>query len=115
MGALINRVEKLKSTPWPIGFLMLLVLTGCGRARKPEADLIKHPALGSAIESFVSSLHVDSINGIYPEASVTIISPGLAKVTLKFQLKDSVCQDDWKVTIKPSFKPTFYWSPHLVA
>jgi hypothetical protein len=114
MGALINGVwRKLTSTLWPIGFVTLLVLTGCGPSRKPEADLLKHPVLGSSIESFVSSLRVDSINGIYPEASVATVSPGLVKVTLRFQLQDSVCQDDWKVTIKPSFKPTFYWSPHL--
>ena len=114
MGALITGVwQKVTSTLWLICFLTLLVLTGCGPSRKPEADLLKHPALGSSIESFVSSLHVDSINGIYPEASVAAVSPGLIKVTLRFQLKDSVCQDDWKVTIKPSFKPMFYWSPHL--
>jgi hypothetical protein len=114
MGALINGVwRKLTCSLWPIGFVMFLVLTGCGPSRKPEADLLKHPVLGSSIESFVSRLHVDSINGIYPEASVATVSPGLVKVTLRFQLKDSVCQDDWKVTMQPAFKPTFYWSPHL--
>jgi hypothetical protein len=69
--------------------------------------------MDSAVKSFVSSIRVDSLGGRYPEAVVSQVAPGLVKVKLRFQLKDSICQDDWRITIKPAFDPTFYWSPHL--
>jgi len=93
--------------------LVLCYLSGCDTKRVWQSDLLKNPTMDSAVKSFVSSIQIDSLGGIYPEAIVSQVAPGLVKVMLRFQLKDSVCQDDWKVIIKPAFDPTFYWSPHL--
>lgn len=35
------------------------------------------------------------------------------KIHIRFDLKDTVKQDDWQVQIKPAFKPEFNWAPHL--
>ena len=95
------------------GLLILCILTGCGTKRVAKYDLLKDPSMDSVVKSFISRIHIDSLGGIYPETTVSPLAPGLVKVKLRFELKDSVCQDDWRVTLKPAFKPTFYWSPHL--
>lgn len=93
-------------------FALLILSYGCSTDRTANSDLLKDGRLDS-VRAFVSRIHVDSVAGTFPEATISILSPGLVKVNLRFNLKDSVCQDDWRVTIKPSFDPTFYWSPHL--
>jgi hypothetical protein len=114
MGALKYSASRIKlRMRWTIGILLLISLAGCTPSRKVETELVRLPAMASLVEGFVSSLRVDSIDGIYPEATIAAVSPGLVRVTLRFQLEDSVCQDDWKIAIKPAFKPTFFWSPHL--
>ena len=37
----------------------------------------------------------------------------ILKIHIRFDLKDTVKQDDWQVRIKPAFKPEFNWAPHL--
>ncbi len=65
------------------------------------------------LHDYISSITWDSIKSTKPEVSVQKVSPGLAKVLFKFAIKDSVHQNDWKVTIRPSFAPEFHWAPHL--
>ena len=48
--------------------------------------------MDSAVKSFVSSIQIDSLGGVYPEAIVSQVAPGLVKVMLRFQLKDSVSE-----------------------
>jgi len=43
----------------------------------------------------------------------TSVSTNLLKVSVVFDLKDTVRQDDWQVNIVPAFKPGFNWAPHL--
>jgi len=35
------------------------------------------------------------------------------KVSVSFELSDSIKQDDWQVSITPAFNPDFHWAPHL--
>jgi hypothetical protein len=70
--------------------------------------------LASSLESdYIEKIEIDSIGNKLPDLSSITISPGLVKVSISIQLDDSVRLDDWRVTIRPAFKPTFYWSPHL--
>ena len=113
MGAVRTSCRKPVVRLCITGFLVFYILTGCDTKRIAKPDLLKNPVMDSVVKSFISSIHVDSLGGIYPETIVSLQAPGLVRVKLRFELTDSICQDDWRITIKPSFKPTFYWSPHL--
>lgn len=114
MGALKDSDIQPLSLRICVGCILLLfALYSCGPSPTKEPNLMKHSQMDAAVGSFVSSMRMDSIAGSYPEASISTMSPGLVKVLLRFELKDTVCQDDWKITIKPAFSPTFHWSPHL--
>jgi len=95
--------------------LIFLTLVSC--QRPPETgrlDLLKkHADLQRDVGGFISSIQVDSITGTYPDVAIEQLSQGLTKVRLKFQFLDSICQDDWRITIRPSFSPEFHWAPHL--
>jgi hypothetical protein len=112
MGTLISGSRRFE-LKWVATLLLFSFLYGCQPKRSFESDLLKNQVLDSTVGSFVSLIHVDSIAGTYPSATISPVSPGLVKVRLRFELRDSVCQDDWRITIKPSFDPKFYWSPHL--
>jgi hypothetical protein len=65
------------------------------------------------LNDYISSITWDSLGSVRPEVTVQKISPGLSKVFLNFNVKESIRQDDWKVTIRPAFNPDFHWAPHL--
>ncbi|MEJ0103695.1 MAG: hypothetical protein WDO19_14580 [Bacteroidota bacterium] len=87
--------------------LVLSVIYACGHKNKEES-----PAQ-SLINEYISEIKFDSLGSVHPEITKQIIEPGLVKVNVSFQLKDSLKQDDWKVTITPAFTPGFHWAPHL--
>jgi hypothetical protein len=45
--------------------------------------------------------------------SVRIIDRNTLHVKLTFSLDQLLRQDDWQLTLKPAFTPSFHWSPHL--
>lgn len=62
---------------------------------------------------FVDSIEYGELGGARPQASVVYLEPGRARIRLRFRLAEEIRQDDWRVTIRPAFAPTFRWSPHL--
>ncbi|MES1214614.1 MAG: hypothetical protein ABUT20_03775, partial [Bacteroidota bacterium] len=62
---------------------------------------------------YISEIKIDSVSFTPATVSMHEITPGLVQVNIRFELKDPVKQNDWKVTIRPSFKPSFHWAPHL--
>src|SRR5688500_7002637 len=88
--------------------LALLSLSSCQERRSPNQI-----ALDATFDKFVASIHIDSLSGIQPQVTSENVSVNLVRVGIKYQLNDSIHQDDWKVTIRPAFKPTSHWAPHL--
>jgi hypothetical protein len=62
---------------------------------------------------FVSSIAHDSLQSLQPEISLQDIDTNLYRIEFKYTITDSIHQDDWHITIKPSFDGTFHWQPHL--
>ena len=69
--------------------------------------------LNAPLDKYVASIHVDSLSDIQPQITVENVSASLVRIGIKYQLADSIHQDDWKVTLRPAFKPAFHWAPHL--
>ncbi|GLX65781.1 hypothetical protein [Paenibacillus glycanilyticus] len=62
---------------------------------------------------FIRSIEYGELGGELPNTSIFYVEPGLARIRLSFHLAEDIRQDDWRVTIRPAFAPTFHWSPHL--
>lgn len=95
---------------------LLFILFSCDQQNKQKdngnfnLDQKEIPAIFSDL---ISDISIDNIGDIRPSLDYEVIDFNTLKVNLTFDLKDSIRQDDWKVTIKPAFQPDFYWSPHL--
>jgi len=61
----------------------------------------------------IDSISIGTIGGISPEVQVENSGDSAIRVSLTFELADSVRQDDWQIRLYPSFKPDFCWAPHL--
>lgn len=48
-----------------------------------------------------------------PVVTITPQGNDMVKVSVSVDLDDTLKLDDWKISIRPSFKPTFHWAPHL--
>lgn len=69
--------------------------------------------LPAQLSPYIRSITYQSINGQYPKVNYNALSKTLYKVSLEWNLADSVKQDDWQVNIIPGFTPSFHWAPHL--
>ncbi len=61
----------------------------------------------------VARIEIDELGGREPSLSVTPAGEGAAHLALAFDLEQAAAQDDWRLTVTPSFTPTFHWAPHL--
>ncbi len=62
---------------------------------------------------FIEHIHIADIGNVKPNVKYHKIDENTTRVSLTFHFSDSIRQDDWQVTIKPAFDPSFHWSPHL--
>jgi hypothetical protein len=65
------------------------------------------------LENYISTIHFDSLQSIRPEISWKKEGGGLVHLNFKFELKEAVRQDDWKVVVTPAFTPDVHWASHL--
>lgn len=65
------------------------------------------------LKPYIQSITYQPINGQYPKVSYAPIEKNITKVSLEWNLADSIKQDDWQVNIIPGFNPNFHWAPHL--
>jgi hypothetical protein len=86
-----------------IFFFLVCIIFSCTK-RSRSVDFSK---------DFVSSVTYDSLQTLEPAVTVQNIDSNLYRIEFKYSVKDSIRQDDWHVTIKPSFDATFHWQPHL--
>jgi hypothetical protein len=80
---------------------IILLLSSCS---KSPNDVLKE---------YVSSITPSSLQSLPYEITKQQIDANTTRIEFKYTLKDSIRQDDWHVTIKPSFDATFHWQPHL--
>lgn len=72
-----------------------------------------HFPRNSGLERFVASVTCDDLGSVQPEIEWGRLHDGLYRLTLTFRLEETVRQDDWRLTFKPAFSPSFHWAPHL--
>ncbi len=61
----------------------------------------------------VEHMQYDRLGNEKGKISVKIIDRNTLHVKLTFSLDQLLRQDDWQLTLKPAFTPSFHWSPHL--
>jgi len=71
------------------------------------------PKIPSVAKVYIDSISYATLGDCKPTVQYTQLSENLLKVSVTFELKDSLQQDDWQVNIYPAFKPGFHWAPHL--
>lgn len=86
-----------------VSIVLLLLQTVRYTAAMPQPTV--HP--------YVAALHIDQLGGIAPVIKSKRVSRDVTHIEIRFNLPDSVHQDDWKVSLRPAFRPDFHWSPHL--
>ncbi|QJD86929.1 hypothetical protein [Cohnella herbarum] len=69
--------------------------------------------LNKEFKSYIGTITCDWLGDARPAIVVTYPREGMAKVRIRFTLKEDVRQDDWRVEIRPAISPTYHWSPHL--
>ena len=95
-------------------FLLLFFLCGCSSSGDRKQYVLKLKEFPINYNSLIKSIEVDRLGNAEFSSEVTQIDENVVKVNICFDLKeDTVKQDDWQVRIRPAFKPTFNWAPHL--
>ena len=88
--------------------LVVLVLTFCISCDSREED-----QMPSLLNEYITTVNYGQIGHTKPNISFVEISENVVKVSIDFDLTDSVSQDNWQVDITPAFNPDFHWAPHL--
>jgi len=87
-----------------LGIAALLAARGAGAGNL---------ALPAGLAGFIRPFSVETLGWTAPALRIEEPEAGLFRVRLSFDLETPVRQDDWKITVRPAFAPTFHWSPHL--
>lgn len=69
--------------------------------------------LSNFFRDAVRSISYDHLGSVQGRVKVNQIDNNTIHFQLSFPLKEVTQQDDWRLEINPSFKPTFNWAPHL--
>ncbi len=89
-----------------LAFVLTLIFGSCNGENKQAS----FPKLFS---NYIASIHYDKLGSAEAQVSYSEISKNILKVSVLFNLKDTIKQNDWQVNIAPSFTPIFNWAPHL--
>ncbi len=87
-------------------------LYGLAQAKQPDS-LISVKNLPAQLLSFIREIQYEPLGSAKASIVCERISKNITLITLTWNLKDSLQQDDWKIIIQPSYQPTFHWAPHL--
>ena len=90
----------------PFSVVVLTAMLFCCDRKSAQPQQPGNPA-------FVSTIDIPRLGVYEPVVKSEKVSPEIERITVTFSLKDTVKADDWKVTIKPAFQPSFHWAPHL--
>ena len=89
------------------GILILVVFSGISSTAQNQSTL------PSIFRNFISSINYGKLGSNEAQISYDEVSENILKVSVSFDLKDTIQQNDWQVNIFPAFKPVFNWAPHL--
>ena len=87
--------------------LVLTLIFGSCNGENKQASLPK------LFSNYIASIHYAKLGSAEAQVSYSEISKNILKVSVLFNLKDTIRQNDWQVNITPSFTPIFNWAPHL--
>lgn len=73
----------------------------------------KTQALPAAIKPYVQGIQYGNLGDEKPVVNYAILSKNLVKVSVSWNLKDPLKQNDLQINILPAFKPSFNWAPQL--
>lgn len=66
-----------------------------------------------AARNYIESIEIADIGLIKAKLDILKVSAGVYKAKVQWHLTHDVRQDNVSVNIKPAFKPSFHWAPHL--
>lgn len=90
--------------PVALGIAVLLLCSACTR---------DEGVMPSWAEEYVTAIEYQKLGECLPEVRYQEVSDHIVKVSVSFDLVDTLQQDDWQVNITPAFHPGFHWAPHL--
>lgn len=65
------------------------------------------------LQKAVEHLQYDRLGNEKGRISMRVVDRNTLHLKLTFSLDRPLQQDDWQLTLKPAFTPTFHWAPHL--
>jgi len=89
------------------GIIILIATLGYGNPAKSQATL------PDVFSKYISSVNYGKLGSNEAQVGYSKVSDNILKVSVSFNLKESIQQDDWQVNITPAFIPDFNWAPHL--
>lgn len=95
-------IGVLVCAAWFFSIILFTRCTGRDQSELPEV-----------LMDYLTSVDYGTIGGKPPEVSYQVFTDSLVKISLTWDLQDTVRQDDWQVVVSPAFKPDFHWAPHL--
>jgi hypothetical protein len=105
-------LSTLNSKIFLISQILLFIIFSSGCKNQIGKSVLERQ-LPQAFSWLIDSIRFGTLGGIKPEVAVENSGDSVIRVSLTFQLPDSVQQDDWQLNLYPSFHPDFFWAPHL--
>ncbi len=91
---------------------LILCFNGIAQ-RKENGSETKTASLPGFLRAYIRQISYKDLGNERAVVGYERISERMTRVTLSWMLKDSLRQDDWKISISPAYKPSFHWAPHL--
>lgn len=92
---------------------ILLSILGIMPLVLPAPSAAGQAAIPASLRPFISDIRTGKLGNTSPEVRYEKAGPGITRVLISWDLKDTVYQDDLRVNVEPAFQPIFHWSSHL--
>ncbi|MER3376213.1 MAG: hypothetical protein RIM83_16355 [Allomuricauda sp.] len=93
--------------------ILVLALVSCQSNNQVSFLDTDGAEMSPLFQNLIENIEIEPLGGLNPKTRVDIIDSNTIRINIKFAVGEVVGDDDWKVTIRPSFQPDFHWSPHL--
>ncbi|QGY42547.1 hypothetical protein GM418_02425 [Maribellus comscasis] len=98
----MNKFYYIKTTVFIFAFCITILSYSKSNAQLPKE-----------LEAYISAIDYGKLGNLAPKVEYAEVSDQIIKVSVYFQIPDTLQQDDWKMQLKPAFVPDFNWAPHL--
>jgi hypothetical protein len=116
MNKYLHKTDSGKTLLNCLSIILLTVVISCTSScdNNGHSGLIElKDNIPEIFHDYISKIQIDSLGEYQPEIKVQEISANLILVNVRYSLKDTLRQNDWRITIHPGFQPDFHWTPHL--